>query len=142
MQAKVLVSLNPFPVPETVTLAPTVQKPKSPQQAFAPSAPSWAKAPEAPPPVAYWQIPLADLDPETLHRLCEEFRDTVFFKADKPQPPEAVAEIDKSPALRAFDKLRAVLCDPEGAVCVVGEVEDREAIAEALDSLATFVVRL
>lgn len=140
MQAKVLVSLNPFPVPEFVTLAPTVRPLKAPTQA---PAPGWAKAPEVPPPAPYWQIPLADLDPETLHRLCEEFRDTVFFKADKPQPPEASPPlVDIAPALAALDKLRAALCDPEGAVCVAGEDEDREAIAEALDSLATFVVRL
>ena len=134
MQAKILVSLNPFPVPETVTLAPTVRPLKAPTQAL---------APEVPPPAPYWQIPLADLDPETLHRLCEEFRDTVFFKADKPQPPEAAPPlVDIAPALSALDKLRAALCDVEGAVCDALEEDDREAIAEALDSLATFVVRL
>lgn len=27
--------------------------------------------------------PLSDLDPETLHKLCSDFRDEVFRKADK-----------------------------------------------------------
>ncbi len=34
--------------------------------------------------------PLSDLDPSTLDRLCSDFRDEVFRKAGKSQPPTAV----------------------------------------------------
>lgn len=34
-------------------------------------------------------IPLIGLDPRTLDKLCEEFRDAVFKKAGKQQPPTA-----------------------------------------------------
>ncbi len=33
--------------------------------------------------------PLSDLDPLTLDKLCEDFRDEVFRKAGKGQPPTA-----------------------------------------------------
>lgn len=126
MQAKILVSLNPFPVPEYVTLAP---KPKAPSQ--------------PPAPVIYYPIALEDLDGETLHRLCEEFRDTVFFRAGKPQPPDAMPvapdPVDFTPGIQALGTLRAILCDPEGVPYLPGADADREELADALDKLARFV---
>lgn len=35
--------------------------------------------------------PLSDLDALTLHKLCEQFRDEVFRKAGKEQPPRDAA---------------------------------------------------
>lgn len=135
MQAKVLVSLNPFPVPETVTLAPCPRRNVPAAKGQKPPS-----GPYAPSPPVYFPVPLADLDGETLHRLCEEFRDRVFSAAGKPQPPEAAPPVfDLSPVIEALAELRAVLCDPDGAVGVFESEGDNEVAAGALDKLARFL---
>ena len=70
MKATLEVELQPFQVPSFVYL---VAKPSKREDGFAEKA-------------AY---PLSDLDSLTLDKLCRQFRDEVFRKAGKSQPPEA-----------------------------------------------------
>jgi hypothetical protein len=135
MQAKILLTINPFSVPDHVTLVP---KPKAPSQA--PAQPLPGGGPFEPPKQVYFPVPLAELDGETLHRLCEEFRDGVFRVAGKPQPPEAAPPVfDLSPVAEALRTLRANLCDPAGRVCLSEVFFDDEEVADALDKLALFL---
>lgn len=46
-------------------------------------------------------FPLAYLSSETLDQMCREFRDAVFEKAGKRQPPEALPECPKCARLQA-----------------------------------------
>jgi hypothetical protein len=69
MKATLKVSLKPFQVPNFVLLE-LGAKPR--QEGFDPNGS---------------RVPLSDLEPEDLDRLCEEFRNTVFNKAGKKQPP-------------------------------------------------------
>ena len=68
MKTMIEIELQPFMVPNYVL---TVQPPH-PKQDGIQETPKYS---------------LADLDPNTLDRLCDEFRDAVFKKAGKTQPP-------------------------------------------------------
>lgn len=70
MKATLEVALQPFQVPNFVR---PVAKPGKKEDGFSET-------------VAY---PLSDLDSLTLDRLCEQFRNEVFRKAGKKQPPTA-----------------------------------------------------
>lgn len=67
MKATIEIELQPFSVPNYVL---TVDKPRAREQA--------------------WETPkfaLSELSPETLYRMCDDFRRTVFEKAGKSPPP-------------------------------------------------------
>lgn len=68
MKTTIEIELQPFTVPNFVL---TVQAPR-PKQDGIQETPKYA---------------LSDLDPNTLERLCNQFRDAVFEKAGKTQPP-------------------------------------------------------
>jgi hypothetical protein len=70
MKATLEVDLQPFQVPNFVR---PVAKPGKREDGFTET-------------VAY---PLSDLDSMTLWRLCENFKNEVFHKAGKEQPPRA-----------------------------------------------------
>ena len=69
MKAKIEVELQPFTIPNFVL---TVKEPR-PKQDCIQEIPKYA---------------LSELDTYTLDRLCDEFRDAVFAKAGKQQPPQ------------------------------------------------------
>lgn len=69
MKASIEIELKPFDVPNYVI---TVQPPRPKQDGIQ----------ELP------TFHLSDLDPLTLDRLCRDFRDDVFKKAGKQQPPQ------------------------------------------------------
>ena len=71
MKAQIEIELQPFEVPNFVL---TVQEPRPKQEGFQ----------ETP------KYPLSHLSPETLERLCNEFRDAVFAKAGKQHPPKCM----------------------------------------------------
>lgn len=70
MEVSVKMKLKPFQVPNFVLTEPEV-RPR--QEGFQ----------EAP------KFRLSDLDSHTLDKLCGEFRDSVFRKAGKQQPPQS-----------------------------------------------------
>lgn len=72
MKTKIEVELQPFSVPNYVL---TVQEPRPKQDGIQ----------ETP------KYHLSELSPETLDRLCDEFRDAVFEKAGKRKPPRVLA---------------------------------------------------
>jgi hypothetical protein len=69
MKASIEVELQPFTVPNYVL---TVQPPRPKQEGIV----------ETP------KLALPDLDSDTLNQLCRDFRNAVFEKAGKQQPPE------------------------------------------------------
>ena len=69
MKATIKVTLKPFTVPNFVLLD---VPPKRRDEGFDPEGS---------------KVALADLEPEDLDALCNEFRNTVFNKAGKGQPP-------------------------------------------------------
>jgi hypothetical protein len=71
MKAKIEVELQPFTVPNFVL---TVQE-ALPKQDGIQEIPKYA---------------LSELDPYTLEKLCDEFRDAVFAKAGKQHPPQCL----------------------------------------------------
>lgn len=73
MKAKIEIELQPFSVPNFVL---TVQQPRPKQDGIQ----------ETP------KYPLSELDAETLGKLCDEFRDAVFEKAGKQQPPKCLPD--------------------------------------------------
>jgi hypothetical protein len=73
MKAKLELDVKPFMVPNFVT----VQSPAPAESAEADRA----------------SYPLSALDPNTLDRLCDEFRDAVFKKAGKQQPPQVAQAV-------------------------------------------------
>jgi|KBSMisStandDraft_5_1062788.scaffolds.fasta_scaffold213064_5 hypothetical protein len=73
MKAKIEIELQPFTVPNFVL---TVQEPRPKQDGIQ----------ETP------KYPLSELDPETLDKLCDEFRDAVFAKAGKQQPARCMPD--------------------------------------------------
>jgi hypothetical protein len=81
MKAKIEVELQPFSVPNFVL---TVQEARPRQDGFQ----------ETP------NLALSDLDPPTLEMLCDEFRDAVFSKAGKQQPPKCMPEVPRESKYR------------------------------------------
>ena len=68
MRIKIEREIKPFQVPNFVVI---VTEPKPRQEGFHPEN----------------SIPLSDLDASTLWKLCDDFKDSVFRKAGKAQPP-------------------------------------------------------
>ena len=68
MKATIQVELQPFTIPNYVR---SVERPGKKEDGFVET-------------IAY---PLSDLDSFTLDRLCQQFRNEVFRKAGKEQPP-------------------------------------------------------
>lgn len=71
MKATISIELQPFPVPNYVL---TVATPRGREEGIV----------ETP------KYPLSDLDPLTLDRMCDDFREEVFRKAGKSPPPTMV----------------------------------------------------
>lgn len=69
MKATLQVELQPFQTPNFVRAVQKAGKREDDMQEAA-------------------SYPLSDIDPETLGKLCDDFRDEVFRKAGKNRPPE------------------------------------------------------
>lgn len=87
-----------------------------------------------------YNLPLSAFDSLTLDRLCREFRAEVFRKANKGQPPEQ--GISKEKPLAALDRLKSVLCDPDGIISIVESDGDAAVIKRALQDLDTFLASI
>ena len=135
MKAPLTVSLVSFHVPDSVSAEPFAMpvRPVKPMRADTPIPPSLP-----PGPGPYFTIPLCELDSNTLHTLCSNFRNEVFKLAGKEQPPTA-ARPDPSDALRALDVLKSLICDTQGRVCVGGSTEDTERIRCTLRIIDNFL---
>jgi len=61
--------------------------------------------PEGPSEGTTGRLQLQDLTPETLARLCDEFRDSVFEKAGKPDPSGPLARHPELPGIRPSQRM-------------------------------------
>ena len=135
MKAPLTVSLVSFHVPDSVSAEPFAMpvRPVKPMRADTPMPPSMP-----PGPGPYFTIPLCELDSNTLHTLCSNFRNEVFKLAGKEQPPTA-ARPDPSDALTALDTIKILICDVAGQVFAGGTPEDDELIRRALCTIDNFL---
>ena len=133
MKAPLTVSLVSFYVPDSVSAEPFPAPKPRPVSTIALMPPSMP-----PGPGPYFSIPLCELDSNTLHALCSDFRNSVFKLAGKEQPPTA-ARPDPSDALTALDTIKILICDVASQVSVGGTPEDNELIRRALCTIDNFL---
>lgn len=91
MKAQVQIEIGSFPVPDVVAALPFPLPPSMPRAGQAPQIPAPAPWVEGSPAGPSWGIPLRELDPLDLERMCDAFRGEVFRKAGKEQPPQYTA---------------------------------------------------
>ena len=136
MEAKISVTLRPFPVPVGVMVEPL------PSKLAAPPVPGSAP----PPPPAMLLVPLEQFSFDEIVWLCDEFQRAVFRKAGLPAYgvlragiPARAPKLPKEMVARAVADLRALLTGQEGNICVSGTGEDINKLRNALETLEIYL---
>ena len=117
MKTSVSVEITPFSVPSFVQLTPLSGIPL-PHHSF--------------------ELPINELPGDALYALCADFETQVWNAAGKSRTVPARSSNTEKP-LAALARLQAVLCDPDGKVCIAGSEGDASTIKRALLDLEIFL---